>query len=178
MGDGRGVSQERGRPSWTEHPRLSAWLVEQEAAFGVWAASHPGRWDFSVASLDALEAAVRGDFAGAEWEEVRAARHAPRVTAPAWYLGEVCVRAAGAAGAAGVVWKVNPATDFTAWEGPFVGVRGDPMEDPEHEDLYEDADYLPAVVPVAEMCAMFLKGASWRLRCVVGEFEAPIGPGR
>ncbi|MER0447321.1 hypothetical protein ABR738_22690 [Streptomyces sp. Edi4] len=172
MGDRREVSHERRLPSWTEHPRLSAWLAEQEAAFGAWAASHPGKWDFSVASIDALEAAVRGDFAGAEWEEVRAVRHTPRVTAPAWYLGEVCVRAAGA------VWKVNPAADFTAWEGPFVGVPGDPMEDPHHEDLYEDDDYLPAVVPVAEMCAMFLKDPPWRLRGVVEEFQAPLDSGR
>ncbi|GGY56743.1 hypothetical protein [Streptomyces xanthochromogenes] len=152
---------------WTDHPRLGAWLAEQEAAFGEWAASHPGDWDFSAASVDALERAVRADFAGAAWEDVRAAQHSPRVTAPAWYLGEVCVRA-------GAVWKVNPAADFEAgaWEGPFVGVPGDPMEDPDHEDLYEDDDYYPASVPVPELRDMFLKDpGAWRLRDVVGEFE-------
>ncbi|CAM5256216.1 hypothetical protein [Streptomyces sp. SID1034] len=152
---------------WTDHPRLGAWLAEQEAAFGEWAASHPGDWDFSAASVDALERAVRADFAGAAWEDVRAAQDTPRLTAPAWYLGEVCVRA-------GAVWKVNPAADFEAgaWEGPFVGVPGDPMEDPDHEDLYEDDDYYPASVPVPELRDMFLKDpGAWRLRDVVGEFE-------
>ncbi|WP_205530611.1 hypothetical protein [Streptomyces sp. MBT27] len=151
---------------WTEHPRLGAWLAEQEAAFGEWAAAHPGQWDFSASSVDALERAVRADFAGAAWEDVRAAQDTPRLTAPAWYLGEVCVRA-------GAVWKVNPAADFEAgaWDGPFVGVPGDPMEDPDHEDLYEDDDYCPASVPVPELRDMFLKDPPWRLRDVVGEFE-------
>ncbi|MFG3286586.1 hypothetical protein [Streptomyces sp. NPDC048111] len=149
---------------WTDHPRLGAWLAEQEAAFGEWAAAHPGPWDFTPSSLDALERAVRADFAEREWEDVRAAQDTPRVAAPAWYLGEVCVRA-------GAVWKVNPTTDFTAWDGPFVGVPGDPMEDPDHEDLYEDDDYWPAAVPVPEIRDMFLKEAPWRLRNVVAEFE-------
>ncbi|MGW2818873.1 hypothetical protein [Streptomyces sp. NPDC001415] len=151
---------------WTDHPRLRTWLAEQEAAFAEWAAAHPGTWDFSVDSVDELERAVRADFASSEWEGVRAAQHTPSVTAPAWYLGEVCVRA-------GAVWKVNPAApmDPGTWEGPFVGVPGDPMEDPDHEDLYEDDDYYPASVPVAELRGMFLKARPWRLRDVVGEFE-------
>ncbi|MEV8527530.1 hypothetical protein AB0451_25825 [Streptomyces sp. NPDC052000] len=152
---------------WTDHPRLSAWLAQQKAAFGDWAAAHPGDWDFSVDSIDALEAAVRADFGGVAWEDVRAAQHAPRLTVPAWYFGEVCVRA-------GAVWKVNPATDFEVgqWDGPFVGVAGDPMEDPDHEDLYEDDDYYPASVPVPELRDMFLKDPdAWRLRDVVAEFE-------
>ncbi|MFF4186950.1 hypothetical protein ACFYZ9_27550 [Streptomyces sp. NPDC001691] len=151
---------------WTSHPRLTAWLAEQEAAFGEWAASHPGSWDFSAESVDALERAVREDFAASEWEDVRAAQHTPRVTAPAWYLGEVCVRA-------GAVWKLNPAApvDSGTWEGPFVGVPGDPMENPDHEDQYEDDDYYPAAVPVAELRGMFLKSPPWRLRNVVEEFE-------
>ncbi|MFI6055825.1 hypothetical protein ACIBCO_37830 [Streptomyces violascens] len=154
---------------WTDHPRLRTWLSEQEAAFAQWAKSHPGTWDFSTSSIDALERAVRADFASSEsseWEDVRAAQHTPRVTAPAWYLGEVCVRA-------GAVWKVNPAApmDPETWEGPFVGVPDDPMEDPDHEDLYEDEDYRPAAVPVAELRGMFLKSPPWRLRDVVGEFE-------
>ncbi|MFB7747359.1 hypothetical protein [Streptomyces sp. NPDC056132] len=156
---------------WTDHPRLGAWLAEQEAAFGEWAASHPGDWDFSASSIDALERAVRADFAGAAWEDVRAAQHTPALTAPAWYLGEVCVRA-------GAVWKVNPATDFDSgtWDGPFVGVPGDPMENPDHEDLYEDEDYYPASVPVPELRAMFAKDpGAWRLRDVVTEFEEWAG---
>ncbi|MEU9197539.1 hypothetical protein [Streptomyces hundungensis] len=155
---------------WTDHPRLGAWLAEQEAAFGQWAASHPGDWDFSTASVDALERAVRADFAACTWEDVRAAQHTPRLTAPAWYLGEVCVRA-------GAVWKVNPASDFSAWDGPFVGVPGDPMENPDHEELYEDDDYYPAAVPVPELRDMFLKDPPWRLRDVVAEFEEWAGGG-
>ncbi|MFI6683958.1 hypothetical protein [Streptomyces sp. NPDC050485] len=151
---------------WTDHPRLRAWLREQEAAFPRWAASHPGVWDFSADSVDELERVIRAEFAAGEWEEVRAARRTPQVTVPAWYFGEVCVRA-------GAVWKVNPAapTDPDAWDGPFVGVPGDPMEDPDHEDLYEDDDYLPASVPVPELRDMFLKSPPWRLRNVVEEFE-------
>ncbi|MFG2721388.1 hypothetical protein ACGFW5_24280 [Streptomyces sp. NPDC048416] len=155
---------EHSRSRWTDHPRLRRWLAEQEAAFGEWAVSHPGEWDFSVASVDALERAVRRDFAPSGWEGVRAAQHTSLVIAPAWYFGEVCVRA-------GAVWKVNPATDFSTWDGPFVGVPDDPMEDPDHEDLYEDDDYLPASVPVTELRGMFLKDPPWQLRDVVGEFE-------
>ncbi|WNM30658.1 hypothetical protein RKE30_09685 [Streptomyces sp. Li-HN-5-11] len=149
---------------WTDHPRLRAWLREQEAGFEGWAASHPGTWDFSPGSLDGLEAVVRAQFSS--WEEARAAQRTAQVTVPAWYFGEVCVRA-------GAVWKVNPsAVPDPEWEGPFVGVPGDPMEDPDHEDLYEDDDYLPAAVPVAELRDIFLKDPPWRLRSIVEEFEA------
>ncbi len=149
--------------TWTGHPRLRAWLQEQEAGFPCWAASHSGLWDFSPESVDRLEAALRAQFSS--WEDVRAAQRTPQVTVPAWYLGEVCVRA-------GAVWKHNPDSpaDPETWEGPFVGVPGDPMEDPDHEDLYEDEDYLPAAVPVSELRGMFLKSPPWRLRNVVEEF--------
>lgn len=148
---------------WTDHPRLHAWLRQQEAAFPAWSAAHPGVWDFSPESVDRLEAVVRARFGTAA--QVRAARQTPEVTVPAWYLGEVCVRA-------GAVWKHNPDApdDPEVWEGPFVGVPGDPMEDADHEDLYEDEDYRPAAVPVAELRGMFAKDADWRLRNVVDEF--------
>jgi hypothetical protein len=150
--------------SWTDHPRLRAWLEKQETQFPQWAASHPGVWDFSVDSVDRLETVIRTDFSS--WEELRAAQGTPRVTVPAWYLGAVCVRA-------GAVWKYNPdsPTDADGWEGPAVGVPGDPMEDPEHEDFYEDDDYRPAAIPVAELRGIFVKSPPWRLRNVVAEFE-------
>jgi hypothetical protein len=149
---------------WTDHPRLWAWLQEQEEAFPQWADSHPGVWDFSPDSVDRLGAVLRSEFSS--WEDIRAAQHTPQVTVPAWYLGEVCVRA-------GAVWKYNPDSpaESDAWEGPFVGVPGDPMEDPDHEDLYEDDDYLPAAIPVAELRGMFAKSPQWRLRSVVEEFD-------
>ncbi|MEU3838673.1 hypothetical protein AB0E88_01325 [Streptomyces sp. NPDC028635] len=153
---------------WTDHPRLHAWLRQQEAAFPGWCADHPGVWDFSPESVDRLEAVVRARFGTAA--QVRAARRTPEVTVPAWYLGEVCVRA-------GAVWKHNPGApdDPDAWEGLFVGVPDDPMEDPDHEDLYEDEDYRPAAVPVAELRGMFTKGSDWRLRRVVEEFAEWAG---
>src|SRR4051794_38596995 len=116
---------------WTEHPRLTAWLQEQEAGFPGWAAAHPGVWDFSLESIDRLESVVRAEFSS--WDDVFARRRSPEVTVPAWYLGEVCVRA-------GALWKHNPQTPPDAWEAPFVGVPDDPMEDPDYEDLYE-GDY-------------------------------------
>ncbi len=145
---------------WTDHPRLSEWLQDQEEAFPGWARAHPGVWDFSVDSVDRLQAVVKAEFSS--WDDVHASRRTPAVTVPAWYLGEVCVRA-------GALWKHNPAVPSDAWESPFVGVPDDPMEDPDYEDRYE-GDYFPASVPVDELRGMFMKPREWHLRSVVEAF--------
>jgi hypothetical protein len=148
----------------TNNPRLRAWLQEQEAAFPQWAASHPGVWDFSVDSVDRLQKVIRGEFSS--YENITAVQHTPAVTVPAWYLGEVCVRA-------GAVWKGDPAVPpgAEAWQGIGVGVPGDPFDDPDYESLYEDDDYLPAAVPVSELGGMFVKRPEWQLRSIVTEFD-------
>ncbi|WP_157440318.1 hypothetical protein [Actinokineospora inagensis] len=147
-----------GEQSWTDHPRLRSWLQRQESSFPTWTATHPGNWDFTPASLDALESAVRADFA--DWDAAWAARDATSLTVPAWYLGEVCVRA-------GAVWKVNPAAD-TDPDGPAVAIPDDPAES--DSDRYEDEDYRPAVLPVAELRDLFLKPPDWRLHQVPAAF--------
>lgn len=147
-------------PRWTDHPRLTAWLREQAEAFPQWASAHPGGWDYSLESIDRLQAVIKAEFSS--WDDVRARQRTPAVTVPAWYLGEVCVRA-------GAVWKHNPQAPSDSWDGPFVGVRDDPIEDPDHEDTEEDG-WFPAAVPVHELRDMFEKRPEWRLRSVVEAF--------
>jgi hypothetical protein len=138
--------------SWTDHPRIRAWLQEREKSFAQWAAAHPGVWDFSVESIDRLEEVLRAEFAS--YEEITAAKSTPAVMAPAWYFGEVCVRA-------GAVWRHNLAApiDADTWPGPVVGIEGDPRLEPDYDrDLFKDSaeDYLPATGPDSAVCENLL----------------------
>ena len=150
--------------TWTDHPRLRAWLREREEAFPQWAAAHPGDWDFSVTSLEQLMAAVRTEFSS--WEDITAARDTLAVTVPAWYFGEVCRRV-------GAVWKHTYASPIDAddWPGPFVGIPGDPAEDPDYKLPPGVDTSAPAVHPVTTICdALMDDDAEW-LRDFVAEFD-------
>jgi hypothetical protein len=154
----------------TNNPRLHAWLQEQEKGFPQWAANHPGFWDFSPESVDRLQTALATEFSS--WEEIRAAQHTPAITVPAWYFGEVCVRA-------GAVWKYHPEPledpdnldDPEPDLGPRVGVPGDPMDDPDYEDPYDDEVYVPAALPIFDLSEALLDGSEGRLRRFVEEFD-------
>lgn len=98
----------RQRPGWrpvkeptnadgppTGSPHLDAWLAARAAAFPAWTAAYgPGvRWDFSPATLDALETVLRR-VAGSE-EELHAPANREFRDGAAWYLGEVLRRGLG-----------------------------------------------------------------------------------
>ncbi|MGW9077188.1 hypothetical protein [Streptomyces kronopolitis] len=109
-----------------EHPALTAWLAEREAALPEWAREAfdgAWRWNFHPDTLDGLEAAVRRRFATVE--EFDAARDEPFVQGACWYLGEVIRRNKGA------VWQYvpfdpdagpgRPGSRESVWTGvPFV----------------------------------------------------------
>ena len=85
------------------HPELAAWLARQEADFPAWAAATgtPERWDFSPASLDALETLVRERYADAD--AIDDALDSTFVQGASWYVGEIARRVNGAA------WHYLPA---------------------------------------------------------------------
>lgn len=75
---------------WTANPRLKEWTAARQAAFEEWAAETGGEWDFTMESVDRLEALIRDRFASSS--EVEAAQDTPFVQGAYWYLGEVFVR--------------------------------------------------------------------------------------
>ncbi|WP_327116150.1 hypothetical protein OHB12_03735 [Nocardia sp. NBC_01730] len=85
------------------HPELAAWLTRQEADFPSWAEATgtPETWDFSPASLNALEALIRERYA--DTRAIDAARHSTFVQVASWYVGEIARRVNGAA------WHYLPA---------------------------------------------------------------------
>ncbi|MFF8603178.1 hypothetical protein ACF065_32635 [Streptomyces sp. NPDC015232] len=91
----------------TRHPDLLVWLAERRDAFESWARDAGGvdRFDFSDASLDALEELVRGRFAAPE--EITAQRRSPFVQGAVWYIGETLCRRR-----AGWVWSFEPDVGF------------------------------------------------------------------
>ncbi|MFF9911637.1 hypothetical protein [Streptomyces sp. NPDC013457] len=91
----------------TRHPDLLVWLTERQDAFESWAQEAGGvdRFDFSDASLDALEDLVEERFA--ESEEVTAERRSPFVQGAVWYIGETLRRRRE-----GWVWKFEPDVTF------------------------------------------------------------------
>lgn len=68
------------------HPWLVAWLADRAEAFPQWTVDHPGPWDFTPESLDALEKLVQSH--GLSSDEF--------VEGAVWYLGEVACRHRGA----------------------------------------------------------------------------------
>lgn len=86
------------------HPELAAWLARQEADFPAWAEATgtPETWDFSPASLDALETLVREQYA--DTDAVNAARHGTFVQVAHWYVGEIARRVND-----GAAWHYLPA---------------------------------------------------------------------
>ncbi|MFE3326977.1 hypothetical protein [Streptomyces sp. NPDC059176] len=91
----------------TRHPDLLVWLADRQAAFGRWAREAGGvhRFDFSDASLDALEGLVKEKFA--ESEEITAQRRSLFIQGAVWYIGETLRRRRE-----GWVWKFEPDVTF------------------------------------------------------------------
>ncbi|MFE0193049.1 hypothetical protein [Streptomyces sp. NPDC058989] len=85
-------------PKRDQHPWLTGWLAEREQHFAVWAeeTGRPaGTWDFSPASLDALEALVRERFTTKD--AFKTAKEGAFLQGACWYVGEVARRDRGAA---------------------------------------------------------------------------------
>jgi hypothetical protein len=85
-------------------PWLAAWLAERERAFPAWAAGSgvaPASWDFSPASVDALEALVRRRLPATG--ALTDAAHHDFAQGAAWYYGEVARRNKTAAR-----WRYSP----------------------------------------------------------------------
>ncbi|WP_419996227.1 hypothetical protein [Streptomyces boninensis] len=83
-------------PQPTLAPDLPAWLAERSRQFDGWcrATGAPeGTWDFSPASLDALEELVRARY-GSE-EQIDDDRMGLFLQGACWYVGEVAVRQRG-----------------------------------------------------------------------------------
>ncbi|MDX3804115.1 hypothetical protein, partial [Streptomyces sp. AK04-3B] len=94
-----------------DHPELLSWLAVRAREFARWTdeagpAADGGRhWDFSPASLDLLETALRERFDGSAG--LLGAKSGAFVQGAVWYLGEVVRRARN-----GVVWQYRPRTRF------------------------------------------------------------------
>ncbi|MGY5137647.1 hypothetical protein ACWGJW_35600 [Streptomyces nigrescens] len=98
----------------TRHPDLLAWLTERQTGFEHWAHEAGGvtLFDFSNASLDALEDLVREAYT--KTDEITQQRRTPFIQGGVWYIGEVLCRRKG------WVWKFEP--DFNTGEvPPFYG---------------------------------------------------------
>jgi len=86
------------------HPELAAWLARQESDFPAWAEATgtPETWDFSPASLDALETLVRERYA--DVDAVDDALDSTFVQVAGWYVGEIARRVND-----GAAWHYVPA---------------------------------------------------------------------
>ncbi|MFD8717573.1 hypothetical protein ACFV2H_05950 [Streptomyces sp. NPDC059629] len=157
-------------PEWADNPRLNTWLAAQREAFPLWAEEHGGGWDFTIDSLDRLEALLRDRFA--TWEEARAAADGPLLSVAAWYLGETLIRSSGAA------WRcvpTEPPTDLPAGGKPLLIIPLETMTDRELSALEREAkrgdDPRPYVEPAGELSSMFAVGPDHRLRDALEWFE-------
>jgi hypothetical protein len=103
LGGTAGIGPARVASVTQMHPELAAWLARQEADFLAWAeaTATPGTWDFSPASLDALEAIVRERYA--DDRAIDDAWDSTFVQVASWYVGEIARRVNGAA------WHYLPA---------------------------------------------------------------------
>jgi hypothetical protein len=134
---------------WTANPRLKEWTAARQAAFEEWAAETGGEWDFTMESVDRLEALIRDRFASSS--EVEAAQDTPFVQGAYWYLGEVFVRVHQ------LEWQQRPggAPD----DLPFVIQRGGSGGIGE-----DDEEELAVLSPDIEIPALFLRGDDNHLR--------------
>ncbi|MGG2462733.1 hypothetical protein ACO0M4_23435 [Streptomyces sp. RGM 3693] len=150
-------------PDWYDNHRLNTWLAARRDAFAAWATAAGGgtaEWDFSPASLDRLEALVRGRFAS--YEEMVAAHGDPFLVGAAWYFGEVQVRECGAVWR----WRPRPSEDpHDTYDVPMVeGPEAAPDEDDDEEYDDPEDDHLHISDPAGELRALHLRGPDKRLR--------------
>jgi hypothetical protein len=137
-------------------PWLEEWLGERERAFPAWVADTgvaPAVWDFSPASLDALEAVVKRRLPGRE--ALEQAAHRDFVQGSTWYYGEVARR-----NKTGTRWRYSPAVPgssdpLESYElNPFVGRPYIDQSGPEGDSL----------VPVLVLEALLTVDEPGRLR--------------
>ncbi|MGW2021531.1 hypothetical protein [Streptomyces decoyicus] len=160
--DERQQDQER---EWADNPRLDAWLSEQRAAFNAHFPPEAGDWDFSIESLDRLEAAMRRRFSSSE--EFRAERESGPVGAATWYLGEVHVRTAGAQ------WQYGAEPDLAAPEHdrPYVTIPYERIDEYPPADDDPAQDGRPLMAPESELRALFLRGPDNHLRDTLAPYH-------
>ncbi|MFI5523740.1 hypothetical protein [Streptomyces platensis] len=98
----------------TRHPDLLTWLTERQTGFERWAHEAGGvtRFDFSHASLDALEDLVRKTYTMTE--EITQQRRTLFIQGAVWYIGEALCRRNG------WIWKFEPDVN-TGEVPPFYG---------------------------------------------------------
>ncbi|MFI9046060.1 hypothetical protein [Streptomyces sp. NPDC053427] len=143
---------------WANNPRLDAWISEQHAAFNVHFLPEADDWDFSIESLDRLEAFMRRRFSSCE--EIKAERDSGAVGAATWYLGEVHVRTAGAQ------WQYGTEPDLVApeYDRPYVIIPCEGIDEYPPADDDPAQDGRPMMDPGGELRALFLRGPDNRLR--------------
>ncbi|MFG3117185.1 hypothetical protein ACGF4C_22625 [Streptomyces sp. NPDC048197] len=154
---------------WANNPRLEAWISEQRAAFNAHYPPEAGDWDFSVESLDRLEASMRRRFSSCE--EIKDERDSGPVGAATWYLGEVHVRTAGAQ------WQYGTDPDPAApeYDQPYVTVPYERIDEYPPADDDPAQDGRPLTVPGNELCALFLRGPDNHLRDTLTRYHgAPV----
>ncbi|MET9517617.1 hypothetical protein [Streptomyces sp. NPDC002994] len=129
-------------PQWRDNPRLNQWLTTQQEAFPAWQQATPGTWDFTPASLDRLEDAIRGRYA--TYEEADAAHEDPFMTVAVWYLGETVRRAHPDA-----VWSCSPTPGEGAWArvSPLLTYATETLDDQVREEIEEREAAYDEVVP-------------------------------
>lgn len=134
---------------WTTNPRLKEWTAARQTSFEQWASETGGGWDFTIESVDRLEALIRDRFTSSG--DVEAAQGTEFVQGAYWYLGEVFVRVHG------LQWQQRPGNDPE--DLPFViqaGGSGGISEDDENE--------LAVLSPDIEVPALFLRDEHNHLR--------------
>lgn len=129
-----------------QHPWLMSWLAARAEAFPQWTVDHPGPWDFSPESLDALEKLVQS--IGLSSEEF--------VEGAVWYLGEVACRHRGAR------WKYHVDELGYAVTGDAYANR--PYVSQSHPDGH-------AAVPIATLKTAIRLGEPGILRDRFGRFR-------
>ncbi|MEV5880330.1 hypothetical protein AB0L75_40310 [Streptomyces sp. NPDC052101] len=137
---------------WTGNPLLKQWLSERQDAFELWAAQAGGSWDFTMESVDRLEALIRSLFSSSG--EIEAAQDTAFVQGAHWYLGEVFARAHG------MEWQQRPGGDpedlpFVIQAGGTGGIGAD--DEGEEEEL-------AVLCPADEIEALFLRDDDNHLR--------------
>ncbi|MFJ9410460.1 hypothetical protein [Streptomyces sp. NPDC101393] len=144
------------------HPELLAWLSERAAGFDEWAlgTGTPERWDFTPASLDALEGLVKQAVPGEE--DIDELRCGAFLQGAVWYLGEVACRSAG------VVWRYEP-----------FGYEGSPLPPLFAEEREAGTIDTPCLGPTGDSTQdrLYVMGSIYQLFWSHDEFGDPIEQG-
>ncbi|MFE2407373.1 hypothetical protein ACFXDE_03395 [Kitasatospora sp. NPDC059408] len=147
-----------------DDPELADWLRERRAGFGAWAGRLRGgrdAYDFSLASLDALEREVRARCAGPgafDAEPDGPFPGGPFLAGAVWYLGQVvCLRC----DSVWLHWPVDPAAEPGSHHHPDNPWSGIPFT---HQPHRRNAQ---AFNPLAELRGLIRYGDGYHLRNVV-----------